>query len=91
MADETWFTAAEAKECGLCTEVAETEERMAACIDPSFADRFRHIPDGVSIRKPDEATEAKSHAPHTITAEAVKEAAYTLLDGRIFRKETVHG
>ncbi len=88
MADETWFTAAEAKECGLCTEVAETEERMAACIDPAFADRFRHIPDGISIRKPDEkATEAKSHAPHTITAEAVKEAAYTLLDGRIYRKE----
>lgn len=84
MAEETWFTAAEALECGLCTEVCETEERMAACIAPAIADRYQHVPEGVEIRKPDAA--AKSHAPHTITAEAVKEAAYTLLDGKIYRK-----
>lgn len=85
MADETWFTAADALECGLCTEVCETEERMAACIAPAIADRYQHVPDGVEIRKPEAA--AKSHAPHTITAEEVKEAAYTLLDGRIYRRD----
>lgn len=83
MADETWFTAADAKECGLCTEVVETEERMAACIDPAVADRYMHVPEGIAIRNED----GKSHAPHTVTVEAVKEAAYTLLDGRIYRKE----
>jgi ATP-dependent Clp protease protease subunit len=88
MADETWFTAAEAKECGLCTEVAETEERMAACIDPSFADRFRHIPEGVAVRRPEDSSEGKSHAPHTITEEAVKEAAYTVLDGRVYSRRS---
>lgn len=83
MADETWFTAAEAKECGLATHVVETEERMAACIDPAVVNLYKHVPEGIEIR----SETAKSHAPHTITAEAVKEAAYTLLDGRIYRKE----
>ncbi len=83
MADETWFTAADAKECGLCTEVIETEERMAACIDPVAATRYKHVPEGISIR----SEEPKSHAPHTVTAEAVKEAACTVLDGRVYRKE----
>lgn len=83
MADETWFTAADARECGLCTDVVETEERIAACIDPAFADRYQHVPEGISLRNAQE----KSHAPHTVTVEAVKEAAYTLLDGKIYRKE----
>lgn len=83
MADETWFTAAEALECGLCTEVIETEERMAACIDPAFADAYRHVPEGVALRNQAE----KSHAPHTVTAEAVEQAACTILDGKIYRKE----
>lgn len=83
MADETWFTAADAKECGLCTEVAETEERMAACIDPAAATRYRHVPEGISVRSEPPA----SHAPRTVTEEAVKGAAYTVLDGRLYRKE----
>lgn len=83
MADETWFTAADAKECGLCTDVVETEERMAACIEPSVANAYKHVPECIAVRSED----GKSHAPHTVTVEAVKEAAYTLLDGRIYRKE----
>ena len=86
MANETWFTAAEAHECGLCTEVVETEERLAACIDPSVASTFRHVPSDIRIRNADEAR-GKSHAPHTVTPEAVKEAACVVFDGRIFRKE----
>ena len=83
MADETWFTASDALECGLCTEVIETEERMAACIDPVAATRYKHVPEGISVR----SEAPKSHAPHTVTEEAVKEAACTVLDGRIYRKE----
>lgn len=83
MADETWFTAADAKECGLCTEVVETEERMAACIDPVLAQGYRHVPEAVNVR----SEAGKSHAPHTVTEEAVKEAAYTVLDGKVYRKE----
>jgi ATP-dependent Clp protease, protease subunit len=82
MADETWFTASDALECGLCTEVAETEERMAACIDPVAASRYRHVPEGIGIKG-----ECESHAPHTVTVEAVEKAAYTVLDGRVYRKE----
>lgn len=83
MADETWFTAAAALDCGLCTEVVETEERMAACIDPVLAQGYRHVPEAVNVRS--EAGE--SHALRTVTVAAVKEATYTLLDGRIYRKE----
>lgn len=80
MADETWFTAEEAKEHGLCTEVVETEERMAACIDPACARGYRHVPKDVAVR----ADEGKSHAERTVTPQAVEEAAYTVLDGRIY-------
>lgn len=84
MADETWFTAAEAYDKGLCTEVIETEERMAACIDPSFAKNYLHVPQGISVA--DKAGD-ESHARHTITAKAVEKAAFTVLDGRIYRKD----
>ena len=80
MADETWFTASEAYDCGLATEVVETEERMVACIEPKMAARYVHVPEGVNLRN------VESHAEPTITAKAVEEAAYTLLDGRIYRK-----
>lgn len=49
MADETWFTAEEAHEHGLCTEVAETEERMAACLERDLANRYEHVPEGVQV------------------------------------------
>lgn len=81
MADETWFTAADALECGLCTEVVETEERVAACIDPKAAQGYRHVPDAISVRS---EAPAKSHAPHTVDEAAVKEAARIVLDGRIY-------
>lgn len=79
---ETWFTADEAKECGLATDVVETEGRMAACIDPAIASHYKHVPAGVAVRE-----EPKSHAANNITGKAAKEAAYTVLDGRIYRKE----
>lgn len=82
MADETWFTGSEAVECGLATELMETEERIAACIDPAIAKNYIHVPEAVNIK-----AEAKSHAPHTVTPDAVKKAAQvTVLDGRIYRK-----
>lgn len=48
MDKETWFTAAEAKEYGLVTEVTESM-KMAACVDESLAEvfGFRNAPAGV--------------------------------------------
>lgn len=83
MGDETWFTAADALGCGLCTEVVETEERMAACIDMNIAKAYLHVPEGIRVKSED----AKSHATHTVDAAAVKEAACFVLDGRVYRKE----
>lgn len=84
MAAETWFTAAEAMECGLATEVVETEERMAACIDPAMARNYLHVPEGISVAN--RGDDGKSHAVPTITPEAVKEAAWTILDGKIYKE-----
>lgn len=98
MEDETWFTAADALECGLCTSVVETEERMAACVDAEIAAAYKHRPEAVEIRRetaPEQAPEpepatvedAESHAGANIAEEAVRKAAYTLLDGKIYRKD----
>ena len=103
MRNETWFTAAEALDCGLATEVVETEERMAACIEPKIAARYTHVPEAVALKVEDKAGKApamrvdtavavigtgegESHAESNMQAEAVNEAAYVLLDGRIYRK-----
>ena len=84
MADETWFTGADAVECGLATNLVETEERVAACIDPAIAKNYIHVPEAVNIK-----AEAKSHAAPTVTTDAVKQAAQvTILDGRIYRKDS---
>ena len=83
MADETWFTAQEALDCGLATEVVETQERMAACIDAFAAKNYRHVPEALNIK----AEQVQSHAPRTIEADAVEKAAYAILDGKIYRKE----
>lgn len=95
MADETWFTGQEALDCGLATEVVETEERMAACIEPECAKAYRHIPRDVALRVSDEGAKVeahgKSHAAHTVTTEAVEKAACTILDGRIYRKDGANG
>lgn len=49
MTAETWYTAEDAEIAGMCDEVAETEERIAATIDRSIAARYRNIPSSVSI------------------------------------------
>ncbi len=49
MEQETWFSAEDAVEKGLCQEVVETEERMAACITQELASKYRNVPRGVAI------------------------------------------
>ncbi|MEC4294039.1 head maturation protease, ClpP-related [Adlercreutzia shanghongiae] len=47
MSAETWYTAEDAKAAGLCDEVVETEQRVAARVDPAIAGRFRNVPKAV--------------------------------------------
>lgn len=90
---ETWFTAAEALEVGLATEVVETEQRIAARIDREHARHYNHIPEGIAIgdateQAPEvENLEAESHAPETMENDgAVKEAARVFtMDGHIYQ------
>ena len=49
MCAETWFTADDALAAGMCNEVIETQQRIAASIDRSMAERFKNIPETVEI------------------------------------------
>lgn len=52
MSAETWYTAADAAAAGLCDEVVETDERMAARVDPAVAARFLNMPPGIAAAAP---------------------------------------
>ena len=49
MSAETWYSGEAALEAGVCDEVIETGERMAACVDRAIAGHFARIPDNVGI------------------------------------------
>lgn len=49
MSAETWYTAADAEAAGMCDEVIETGQRMAACIDSALARHFSRIPEGIEL------------------------------------------
>lgn len=85
---ETWLTADDCLTHGFAQTVYETEERMAAHIDPQTAARFRDIPKAISIRNEAEE-ESISHTPNTMD-EKVEEptASYLVIDGQLLRKGT---
>lgn len=101
MEAETWFSASEALEAGICQEVAETEERMAACIPATLANKYRHVPNGVLVSHAEamepnlrfgareEPETAQSHAVHNIDEQAQPAApSYFALNGKVYtRKE----
>lgn len=87
MAAETWFSAADALEHGLCDEVIETEERIAACIDARIASRYSHVPASVTVSDED-AAGSESHAEPMIE-EARTEGRTVLLGNHIYRLEGV--
>lgn len=69
---ETWYDAQSAVEAGLADEVVQTEQRVAACIDPAILSRYKHAPkaaiDALAAPKPAEPEEGhgKSHAANTM-------------------------
>lgn len=100
---ETWYRADDALAEGICDEVLETDQRIAACIDRSIANRYRNIPESVTIidaqaEQPAEAmeeaqdeqqAEGASHGESSISGNEAKVAeGATLLGNRIYlRKE----
>lgn len=54
--DETWLTAQECLEYGLCDEVVEAKE-VAACIDAEVIAHFKNVPESLknAMKKPDVA------------------------------------
>lgn len=86
MAAETWYTAAEALERGLCQEVIATEARMAACVDEETAAGYRNIPQAVSVRASYEPG-ASYIAPILDGKGGDAAAGYMALDGKLLRKD----
>ena len=60
MSAETWYRGDEALEAGMCDEVIETRQRVAASLDRRIADRFRNIPEGVDIVDGQEAADEQA-------------------------------
>lgn len=85
MRDETWFTASEALECGLCTQVTETESRIAACIDSECASHYRHVPEAIAV-VPEARKHAASHAESKL--DASNDVRHVMLADRIYRKDS---
>ena len=95
MGAETWYKGEDALEAGMCDEVIVTEQRVAACIDRGIAERYRNIPEGVTVvdEEPEPAPEPEpeegaSHALPTFSDNEGKDAAGAILLGnRLYRKE----
>lgn len=69
---ETWYDATAAVEAGLADEIVETKQRVAACIDQTILERYKHAPKAAiealaspKAEEPEDA-EGKSHAANTM-------------------------
>lgn len=51
MDDETWFSAADAVNAGMADEVVETKQRVAASIDRTILEGYRHVPEALAAAK----------------------------------------
>lgn len=49
MIAETWYTAAEAMDAGMCDEVLETEQKIAACIDARLVKSLKNLPGEIVV------------------------------------------
>ena len=68
MSAETWYRGDEALEVGMCDEVIETQQRVAASIDRAIAERYRNIPEGIELS--DGGASEPTHEPGNQTSEA---------------------
>lgn len=55
MEAETWLSAQDALDGGWCTEIIETEQRMAACVDDETARNYRNRPANVHVISAEDA------------------------------------
>lgn len=70
MSAETWYGASDALAAGMCDEVIETEQRIAASVDRAMAAHFKNIPQAVEI-----ADEQDEPAPYTEPVQEPEPAA----------------
>lgn len=69
---ETWYDAQAAVDAGLADEIVQTEQRVAACIDPAMLAHYKHAPkaaiEALASPSPTEPGEepGKSHAANSM-------------------------
>lgn len=96
MRAETWYSAADALDAGLCDEVIETKERVAACVlDARVAGHCRRVPASVAVAdmvdaivpaaQGDDAAEAESHGGPNMSK--ARTEGTVLLGNHVYRTE----
>lgn len=72
MSKETWYTAEDSLENGLCDEVLEVKQRRAASLDREIMKNFKNVPDAI-----------KSHADATIN-NSTEQRRSALLGNKVY-------
>lgn len=80
MCAETWYTADDALECGMCDEVLETEQRVAACVDRAMAAHFTNVPEFVGMAGED-APEGENDKVETPDEPSMEDAENAISHG----------
>lgn len=97
MTAETWYSGEEALAVGMCDEVIETEERIAACIDKRIANRFKNTPKNVAVSEANEDSEVKEVEEEEAELEEVEDESISYSvntiedDGTVAEKALVLG
>jgi ATP-dependent protease ClpP protease subunit len=80
---ETWYSAKDAVENGLADELVETEQRIAACVDPRIMAHYKNVPEGIVAEKPIDEPE-ESHTPETIAEDEEQSRSFVLIGNRVY-------
>lgn len=70
MGAETWYKGEDALAVGLCDEVIVTEQRVAACLGREIAERYRNIPEDVTVVDAHEEGANEFSGPYELTVTA---------------------
>ena len=73
MTAETWYSGSDALSVGMCDEVIETQERIAASIDKRIANRFKNTPKNITVSEEEEKPQLEEEKEDEIDPEVVED------------------
>ena len=97
MTAETWYSGSDALSVGMCDEVIETQERIAASIDKRIAKRFKNTPKNVTVSEEEEEPQLEEEKEDEVDQEEVEDESISYSvnsienDGTVAEKALVLG